>query len=268
MKYKIIALLAILLLFSFACKKKEPASPIMAQVNDEVLTEAAFRSLFSDAEWDTLSAGIKRKYVEDWVSLTLLAQAADEQELSKSTTLRARLDFAQKKVKANAMIAQRLANIKVSEDELFNYFRVHRGDFGSNLQEYSIQRIQVRDKAAADLLQGKLAAGMSFEEAVRSYSIEPLQASGGMMGFVTKAGADSSFWNAAVGLKPNESAILNRDSNWYVFRVVEERSGNQEANFEDFKDEIRRRIISEKEEAVYQDLVRELKRQNDKIYYY
>jgi hypothetical protein len=50
--------------------------------------------------------------------------------------------------------------------------------------------------------------------------------------------------------------------------VVEERSGTQEANFEDFKDEIRRRIISEKEEAVYLDLVRELKRQNDKIYYY
>lgn len=265
-KYLVLLLLLTSLILS--CKKDKEESPILAQVGEEVLTEAAFNSLFSEAELDSLSGETRRKYIEDWVNLTVLAQAADQQELSQSQALKARMEYAGKKVKANALIAQRLATIRVSEDELFNYFRVHQGEFESNLKEYSLQRILIHDKTTAELILGRLSSGLAFEEAVRNYSLEELKSNAGLMGWVSKAGADSSFWNAANALDLNTPALHNLGTNWYVFRIVEERLGSQQANFEDYKTEIRHRIIAEKEEQVYLDLVRELKARNDKIYYY
>lgn len=265
---KYIILLVLLTALLLSCKKARDESPILAQVGEEVLTEAAFNSLFSKAELDSLSTEVRRKYIEDWVNLTVLAQEADLQELSETPALRARLEFARKKVKANALIGQRLASIRVSEDELFNYFRVHQGEFESNLKEYSLQRILIHDKTTAELILGRLSSGLAFEEAVRNYSLEELKSNAGLMGWVSKAGADSSLWTAANGLALNVPALYNQGANWYVFRIVDERLGAQEANFEDYKTEIRHRIIAEKEEQVYLELVRELKARNDKIYYY
>ncbi|HOH46879.1 MAG TPA: peptidylprolyl isomerase [Candidatus Cloacimonadota bacterium] len=265
---KYLFLLLVLVALILSCKKEKDESPILAQVGEEVLTEAAFNSLFSKAELDSLSTETRRKYIEDWVNLTVLAQEADQQKLSETPALRARMEFARKKVKANALIGQRLASIRVSEDELFNYFRIHQGEFEANLKEYSLQRIMINDKTTAELILGRLASGLAFEEAVRNYSLEELKNSGGMMGWVAKAGPDSSFWNAANGLALNTPSLYNQGLNWYVFRIVEERLGTEEANFEDYKTEIRHRIIAEKEEQVYLDLVRELKARTDKIYYY
>lgn len=267
MKHLLLVLILASALF-WGCGKDKEESPILAQVGSEILTEAAFNSLFSQAELDSLSSEARRKYIEDWVNLTVLAQAAQEQKIDATVALKARLEYARKKVLANALIAQRLASVRVSEAELFNYFRIHQGEFETTLKEYSLQRILVNDKPTAELILSRLGSGMLFEEAVRSYSTEELKANNGLMGWVSKAGADSSFWTAASGLLPNVPALHNQGANWFVFRIVEERQGTEEANFEDYKTEIRRRIIAEKEEQIYLDLVRELKAQNDKIYYY
>lgn len=268
MKQLSFALLLIGLL-SFSCTRaKKDDSPILASVNSEELTEAAFKSLFSADEYKELDAATKKKYVEDWVNLTLLAQAADAEKLSGSTALKARMEYAVKKVKANALISRKLENIKVSEDELFNYFRIHRADFDSVLVDYSVQRILQLDKNSAEKLAASINSGLDFEEAVQTRSLEKLKDNRGLMGFVSKAGADSVWWNACKGLKLKQVSILNQDANWYVFRIVEERAGNSEANFEDYRDLIRRKIIAERESEVYRDLLKDLKTKTDDIYYY
>lgn len=268
MKKYITIALAIFSLLILSCKTKRDNSAPLAQVNDDILTETAFNSMFSAAELDTLSASVKRKYIEDWVNMTLLAQAADKSELLESAGMQARLDYAAKKVKSNFMIGQRLAGIRVSEDELFSYFRVHRADFENNLKEYSIQRIKLSDKATAELLLSRIESGLEFNEAVRTYSVEQLPSGDGLMGWVTRTSADSTWWNAALGLPLAVPAVSQQSGSWYVFRIVEERDSSEEANFEDYREEIRSRIIAQREEQVYQDLVRELKAQTNKIYYY
>ncbi len=263
------AVLFLIALLSWGCERgKKDDSPILASVNSEELTEAAFKSLFSPDEYKELDAATKKQFVEDWVNLTLLAQAADEEKLSASTALKARMEYAVKKVKANALISRKLDNIKVSEDELFNYFRIHRADFDSVLVDYSVQRILQLDQSSAQKLAASIAAGLDFDEAVQTRSLEKLKDNRGMMGFVSKAGADSSWWNACKGLAPKQVSILNQGSNWYVFRIIEERTGDSEANFEDYRDLIRRRIIAERESEVYRELLKDLKTKTSDIYYY
>jgi hypothetical protein len=134
MKKYIIIFVASILLFS--CAKKEEKGIALAQVDKEVLYLEDFKSTFSLEDWDNLSPEQRKKYIEDWVNLTLLSQYADSKGLDKDKAVKQKISYATKKVKANALIAKRLSQIEVSEDQLFNYFRLHQGEFKKNAVEY------------------------------------------------------------------------------------------------------------------------------------
>lgn len=260
--------LFIAMLFFPACKKQVVKGVALAQVKDEVLYLEDFKATFGISDWDNLSPEQRKKFIEDWVNLTLLAQSADEQSLSKDRAVKQRILYAAKKVKANALISKRLAEIQISEDQMFNYFRLHQGEFQKNAVEYSIQRIALNDKISAENVLSQLAKGMNFNDAVLRYSTEELKTRLGMMGFVSAASADSSFWLAARNLSENGTGIVSKDQLWFVFRIAESKVTAQEANFEDYRGEIKHKIILEKQDQVYQELLREIKSRTEKIYYY
>ncbi len=263
--------LAFLLLLAVlsACERSrgDKATPL-AEVNGEVLTLEGFRSTFSDEQWQRLSSEQRKTEIENWVNVTLLAQAAAEQKLDEEKAVQQRIDYAVKKVKANALIAQRLANISIGEEELFNYYRLHRSEFQSKLLEYDVQRILLRDESAAQILLKRLREGYDFNAAVSEQSQELLRDKGGRMGFVTASGKDSLFWRAAHELKPNEAGTVTVDGQSYVLRHTQQREGSQDANFTEYRGEIRAILLREKQKQAFDDLVRELKMRSNKIFYY
>jgi len=263
----IILLLAGIFLVS-ACDKAQDTSAKLAEVNGEVLTLDAFKSTFGVEEWEALSPQLRKSYVEDWVNLTLLAQEAEKRDLHKDPALAQRISYATKKVKANALIAGSLAQLRISEDQLFSYFRIHQADFLKPVQLYNIQRIRLQDKLSAENVLQQLNAGMNFNLAVRQHSNEALRNQGGAMGFVAPNSADSLYWQAVSDLQPEQYGIANVGDAWYILRYTETREGESEANFEEHRAEIRRRIILERQEEVYQKLLREIKASQQKIYYY
>lgn len=262
-------LLLLLILFSLipACKE-EPKGEKLAEVNGEILYLESFKATFPKGEWEALEASAKRRYVEDWVNLTLLAQAADEAKLDEDPIIKAKMDFAQKKVKANALISERIARLRISEDQLFSYFRIHQAEFQKPLLSYRIQRISLPDKLTAENVLERINQGMAFNTALSRYSTESLRESGGDMGFVESVGPDSLFWQAAVNLEPEQSGILKKDDLWYVFRITDSKESDSQASFEQHRAEIRRRIIGEKQEEVYRKLLQEIKSRGNEIYYY
>lgn len=261
-------MLILALLFFMSCKMGKQSGTPLAQVNEDILSLEGFKSTFSEEEWNKLSSEHKKKYVEDWVNVTLLAQEADQTGLGKETATRQRIEYATKKIKANALIAQKLSQIQVTDDQLFNYYRIHQADFTKNRMEYNVQRIFLKDKIAAEALYEKIAGGTSFDEAVFSYSQENLRDNFGNMGFVNAIGADSLFWQAARKLRDKELGLLAAGGGWYIIRHISTREGTEPAGFEEYRAEIRTRILLDKQEDIYQSLLRELKMRNDKIYYY
>ncbi|MCK9309910.1 MAG: peptidylprolyl isomerase [Candidatus Cloacimonetes bacterium] len=267
MRYRV-ALIILLAISLAACNKKEEKGIALAQVGDEVLYLENFKATFGVAEWDALSADQRKKYIEDWVNLSILAKYADDNKIDKDIAVKQRILYAAKKVKANALISKRLAEVQVSEDQLFNYFRIHQSEFQKSAAEYSVQRIALEDKISAEKVLGQVSQGMNFNEAVQRYSTEALKAKNGMMGFVSAAGADSTFWLAARNIAENGYGIVSQNQLWFVFRIADKRDTSQEANFEDYRADIKRKIILEKQDQVYQDLLKEIKSHMDKIYYY
>ena len=262
------ALIPLILILLFACTKKEEKGIALAQVDKEILYLDDFKSTFSVEDWENLSPEIRKKYIEDWVNLTLLAHYADKQGLNKDQAVKQKIYYASKKVKANALIAKRLSEIEVSEDQLFNYFRLHQAEFQKNAVEYNIRRIALMDKISAENVLQQLSQGMSFTEAVQRYSTEELKNRGGFMGMVSATGTDSLFWLKARELKENEYGLVYKEPMWYVFQIVESKITPQEANFEDYRAEIKRKVLLEKQDQVYQELIKEIKSQTSKIYYY
>jgi peptidyl-prolyl cis-trans isomerase C len=265
---KQIALALVLILVLAAGCKKEPKAAILAEVNGEVLELETFKASFGEGEWDAMDGPSRRRYVEDWVNLTLLAQAAEKAGLDREPVIKERISYATKKVKANALIAEQLAQMRISEDQLFSYFRVHQAEFRKPAVMYNIQRIALPDKLTAENVLQQIIQGMDFNVALRRYSTENLRESGGMLGFVESTSADSVFWLAARDLELNRPGLLTKDDLWYVFRYTATQESEKEASFEEHRAEIRRKILSEKQEEVYRNLLREVKARSNEIYYY
>ena len=265
----ILIFLCLLLFFGVGCVKKEKRQGfVLAQVGSDYLYEENFRSIFSDEEWQGMDKATKDKYIQDWVNLTLLAQEAEERGLSKDLDVLQKLDFATKKVKANALIAQKLASIEVSEDELFAYYRIHKGEFEGKALEYNVQRIYLMEKSQALQCISDLEAGADFDALVKSQSQELLRDKLGHMGYVNPAGADSLFWNQARRLPLGKYAMFAADGGWYVIRVLDNRESNSDMMFEDFAPQIQERILKERHEMIYQELLKNIKSRLTDVYYY
>jgi hypothetical protein len=249
-------------------KDKEKSTPL-AEVNGDVLTLEGFRSTFTDEQWSNLTEEQKKQEIEDWVNITLLSQEAEAQDIDNEKSIQQRIEYARKKIKANALISKRLAGISIGEEELFNYYRLHQGDFQTKLMEYDVQRILCKDAATAGIvLKRILNDGYDFNQAVSEQSLESLREKQGRMGFVTSAGEDSLFWRAAHELKENMPGLAVIEGQNYIIRVISQREGTQDANFEEYRSEIRDILLREKKQQVYNDLVRELKMKANGIYYY
>lgn len=253
----------LLLIGLSACSLFEKKSEIVAQVGKETLTLDEFKANFSDAEFGALSNEQKREYIQQWINLTLLSLEAEKLGLNSEKSVLNQVRYAEKKILGNALISKRLQAERISEEDLFKYYRIHQGDFIKPLMNYKVQRIYVSDASLAAKVRQEIVSGLRFEDAAKIYSLEVLGQNGGYMGTVTPNDADSSFWQAVSKVNLYDIVTLQKDNGYYLLRSYEEEQGMGEAGFDGLKDEIRRRILDEKRKQVYDDLLRELKSKSD-----
>lgn len=262
-KLKHILFALLITLSIMACSLFEKKGEVIAQVDKETLTMEEFKANFTDSEWKGLSAEQKKEYVQQWVNLILLAKEAEKQGLKNNKQVKNKINYAEQKILGNALISSQLAAEKISEEDLFNYYRIHQGDFSKPMMNYKVQRIYLTDFAQLNRVKQEIQNGMKFEDAAKVYSQEELGKTGGFMGLVTSEDADSTIWLAVHNLKLFELTTLQKDQGYYLLRNVSEESGTNERGFEGLKDEIRRRILIERRKQVYDDLIKELKSKSD-----
>jgi peptidyl-prolyl cis-trans isomerase C len=257
MKY--IGWFIVLLIALSACSLVDGKGEVVARVDDKTLTMDELKANFSEEEWKTLTNEQKKEYVSQWVNLMLLAKEAEKNGLDKDKKVKNRIEYAQQKILGNALISSRLAAINFSEEDMFNYYRIHQGEFSQPLKNFKVQRIYLIDSGMVNKVKQELQNGMRFEDAARVYSLEEIGKTGGFMGTVTSSDADSSFWLAVKNLKLYDVTTLQKENGFYLLRPYMEEEGVGNTGFESQKDEIRRRMLEERRKEVYDDLLKELK---------
>jgi peptidyl-prolyl cis-trans isomerase C len=259
--YKIMLLLLFLILLA-GCQIAGK-SEIVAQVNNETLSMNDLQSMFTQSEWEGMNIEQKRDYIKQWIDLTLLAQTAKEMKLEKNKQVQEKMKLAEKKVLTNALVAEKLKAVQVSEEELFNYYRVHMGEFNQVGKILKVQRIFLTDRVKVDEVMQELRKGMNFADAAKAYSREPLGLNGGYSGVTSVSDSVKTFWDALQSLKVLEIAIIPANGGYYIARSYEEQLGSGTPTFDSLREEIKQRVLKEKRQQIYDDLLRDLKSQAD-----
>ncbi len=239
---------------------------IIAKVNEEVLTLEEFEKSFPSIEYNSMSAEKKREWINKWVELTLLAQKADQDDFLKDNNV---MDFkiqnAVKKVKANAVINKELQSIMVSDEELFNYYRVHQGEFSKKYASYKVQRIFFNNQDDMLKVKNLLDNGsIKFTPAAIEYSQEDIGKYGGYMTeSVTEKEPHTQLFNTLKSLVQYQYTTMPYNNGFIIVRYIESSEINQDASFEELKPEIEQAIIKEKRKDIYKNLIHDIKSESN-----
>ncbi|NQV18084.1 MAG: peptidyl-prolyl cis-trans isomerase [Armatimonadetes bacterium] len=249
----------------FSCAKKE--EKIIAQVDNNKLLLEDFECNFQENDWKNMKIEEKQEYIQDWIQLTLLSQEADKLKISEIPEIKSKIKSAEMNIKSNALIAQRFSDLMVSEDELFNYYKLHKSKFLKKSEEYRLQRILITDESKLDMIRDEI-KDTSFDEAAKKYSEEDIGRTGGFVGFISKKNAREVIWNTIIHLIKGRYKTVQIGNAFHIVRYTQTRLMAVEKNFSEVKEEIREIVIQNKKEEIFENLVEDLKMNADIIVNY
>ncbi|HOQ79426.1 MAG TPA: hypothetical protein PLH63_00015 [Candidatus Cloacimonadota bacterium] len=253
-----------LLLLSIGCDKN--GKTVIAQVNNDILTLEDFQNSMPKMEYEKLTKEEKRDLINNWIELTLIAQKADEDDLLKDNSIiKFKIENAKKKIKANAYINKHLQTIKVSEEELFNYYRLHRGDYKSNSVAYKVQRIYFKNQEDMNRVKSMLdSQEILFTPAAMKYSEEGIGAYGGYMSeSITADGTYANIYDVVKSLEKYKYTTMPYSNGYIIVRYYDEVEVEQETSFDDAKDEIISIIRNEKKIQIYNNMIKSIKAESN-----
>lgn len=260
MKKILVIIFAVILI---SCIQTEEEITI-AQVNNVKLTEENLKANFSDKEWKEFTIDMKKEIIQDWIQLTLLAQEADVLKISQSPKIKEKIKSAELNIKANALISSKFANITVSEDELFNYYKIHKNEYITNHKEYKVQRIFTKQKDKLNIILEAI-KNTSFKEAAIKYSEESAGNNGGYVGFISQQNSHINIWNTLKSLQKYYYKTVETERGFYILRYYDTRNISNEKTFLEVRDEIKIAVEKKKKEELYDNLIQELKNKSEII---
>jgi peptidyl-prolyl cis-trans isomerase C len=255
--------LFLFIFFFIACSQqveKPQETDFMAKVDGDVLTKEEFNASFSSEELKNMTPEQKQAFIDSWINLTLMAQEADEQKVSAKPEVKVKIENATKKIKANALLAKTLKDIQVDEEELFNYYRIHKNKYTKKVKQYEVQRIFCQEEALIKEVSRKIQSKeLSFDQAARKYSEEDIASKSGYAGFLSQSEMPDEIWNALENLKKWHFQTVKTDKGYYIVMYHNVRTVDLGKTFPEAKPEIRKILIEQKKEKIYQQLLDRLK---------
>src|SRR3990170_3103227 len=157
-------------------------------------------------------------------------------------------------------LAAKVSAATVSEAEILKQFQANRAQYDKPEQAH-VRHILVESDAAARFVLARLNRGEKFEDLARQLSKDPgSKEQGGDLGFVGKGQLVPEFEQAAFALlRPGQiSPVVKTQYGYHIIRLVERRAA-QSATLDQVRDQIRRELLSKKQETDFQAWVKQLK---------
>ena len=249
-----------------SCSKKEfgQQGQVIAQINGDRLTEDILKELSGVSSIQELTEDQKREKVDEWIKITLLAQEAERLGMVDNPTIQARVELSEKAIKANTMIASLLNDISLTEEELFNYYQIHKGNYLQNREEYRIQRIFFRSESKADSVSRMIINGeINFSEAARIHSEEDAKQTDGFIGYLTLEEMGGESRRAVNSLSQWRYMKIKEGEGYYLIRYTDKGNRNVEKSFIDVLEEIKEEYLKERKKELIDKVVGDLMSSSD-----
>lgn len=150
------------------------------------------------------------------------------------------------------------SGVRVDEAELAAYYEEHRDEFDRPAQVRARQ-IVVGSAEEGEKILAQLRQGADFAELARQHSLSPDREQGGDLGYFARGEMPAEF-DAVVFTLPvgRLSGLIKSEYGYHIF-LVEERREAVRLPLKAVRDEVRDKLLAEKEEQAYQQWLQDLR---------
>jgi len=202
---------------------------------------------------DTLTEEGKKRVLENMIRENLFYIAGEEEGIKLSSEEEEQINRLKRYIIIRKYITEKLKEKPVTEEEMKDYYEKNKKEFVIP-EKRKASHIIVSDENKAKELLKKIKEGADFSQIAKENNIDGSKNKGGDLGWISKGYMIKEFEEVAFSLKKGEiSGVIKTKFGYHIIKV-EDIKPEEERNFEEVKESIRKKIEEERIKQLEEDL--------------
>ena len=269
MKKLLILILGLGLILVAGCDKFEkPSGAYIAKVNNSVISEDDFHKEISlIPEWARKNFSGKEgkeRFLQELINKELIYQDAINRGLQNDRELAEKIEEFRKMSLLTIVLKQEIEEkAEVTESEIKEFYDGNPENFKTGAEVRARHILVDTEEKANDIL-NSIIKGEKFIELAKTFSMDKGSAqNGGDLGFFSRGRMIPEFEETAFSLKKGEpSKPVKTTYGYHIIEVTDKREGSQ-IKFEEAKENIKNKLVKEKQKALFESYIETLKNKTD-----
>lgn len=206
----------------------------------------------------------KKQVAEELLNQELLLLDALDNGLDKEEDYKTEVEFVKDQILKQFAMKKILSSAEVTDEEAKEFYEKNPSHF-SEVYEFHAYHILVKDEKEAKKIKEKIDNGADFEELAKEDSTCPSKEKGGDLGHFQSGQMVPEFEKALLKLKDGEvSEPVKTQFGYHIIRL-DHKHLIKENNFESYKEDLKRTMISQKQQELYLNKTKKLKEKFDVV---
>ncbi len=235
---------------------------ILATVCGRAITESDIDAAIADmgsraAQYNNPQG--RAAFLEQLINKRLLLADAASNLYERDAEFKAELARLKEDLLVNYAVKKAVENVKITDDEVKKFFDDNTAMFGGQ-ETVGASHILVDSEEKANEILAKIRAGeISFEDAAKTESSCPSGERGGDLGSFGRGQMVPEFEEACFAMQIGEiSEPVKTQFGWHIIRL-NTRAEAQPAKFEDIADQLKEKLLVDKQQEAFQHKVNQLR---------
>ena len=229
------------------------------QILDDLIEQ---KLVLQEAEKEKIK--VSDKEIDDWIKQAKQQFPSEQEFESKLKELNLTIEELKKNRKEQLlrqkMIEKITKDIKVTDKEVEDYYKKNKEEL-KEPEKVKIKWIILSEEKKAKEVLKELEEGADFAEVAKRESIDTAtKESGGVLGLRSKNELPPEVAEEAFKIELNKLSELIKMQQGYAIIMVEEKQPEKQKTFDEAKEEIKNRLLSEKQSKAYQDWIEKVKK--------
>lgn len=202
---------------------------------------------------------MREYYLDQLVSMRLYAKLGADMKLDETEGFRMIMEDVRRELLSQFAMKETLKDVAVTEEEAKAYYEEHPEQFVKGEMVQAKHILVETEEACGDIAKEIAEGTKTFEEAAKAYSNCPSKDRGGDLGQFGKGQMVKEFEDAAFAAEIGNVVGPVKTQFGYHLIKVESHEQPETLKFDDVKGQIEKTVLQQKQKAVYNKKLNELK---------